>query len=140
MSVLLTVLSYFIGAKTFNYLDRNSAYTGFVSSDPGCAEQLKAAAAWAKSRESGVLEFRIETSLAGTDADLQSSASQVEVFIAWRPINHRPQTGKPPSHSATPELLTSRLDTEINNRAEYSVLPALLRVAGPPVIRMRRTD
>src|SRR5208337_2287528 len=109
MSVLLTVLSYFIGAKTFNYLDRNSAYTGFVSSDPGCAEQLKAAAAWAKSRESGVagvLEFWIEISFAGTDADLQSSASRVEVFIAWRPIIHLPLPGKPTSHSSTSELLT----------------------------------
>jgi hypothetical protein len=55
---LLTVLSYFIGAKTFNYLDRNSAYTGFVSSDPGCAEQLKAAAAWAKSGESRSREVK----------------------------------------------------------------------------------
>jgi hypothetical protein len=27
------------------------------------------------------------------------------LFISWRRINHRPQTGKPPSHSATPELL-----------------------------------
>ena len=34
-----------------------------------------------------------------------STASRVGIFIAWRPINHRPQTGKPPSHSATPELL-----------------------------------
>jgi len=57
MSVLLTVLSYFIGAKTFNYLDRNSAYTGFVSSDPGSAEQLKAAAAWAKQESQELQEF-----------------------------------------------------------------------------------
>ena len=61
MSVLTTVLSYFIGAKTFNYLDRNSAYTGFVSSDPGSAEQLKAAAGWVKSRSQGVQELPNET-------------------------------------------------------------------------------
>jgi hypothetical protein len=35
----------------------------------------------------------------------ESTASRVEFFIAWRPTNHYPQTGKLPSHSATPELL-----------------------------------
>jgi hypothetical protein len=37
---------------------------------------------------------------------------EVEIFIALRPINHYPQTGKLPSPSATPELrqlLTSSL-------------------------------
>ena len=28
-----------------------------------------------------------------------------EIFIAWRPINHHLQTARPPSHTATPELL-----------------------------------
>src|SRR5260370_21096678 len=31
--------------------------------------------------------------------------SRYEIFITWRLINHHRQTGKPPSHSATPELL-----------------------------------
>jgi hypothetical protein len=35
MSGLVTVLSYRIGAKTFNYLDRNSRYNGFVSFNLG---------------------------------------------------------------------------------------------------------
>jgi hypothetical protein len=54
----------------------------------------------------------MQISAAGTDTGFESTGSRVEMFIAWRPINHHPQTGKPPSHSATPELpelLTSSL-------------------------------
>jgi len=43
--------------------------------------------------------------VAETDTGVESTASRLEIFIAWRPINHHPYTGKPPSHSATPELL-----------------------------------
>jgi hypothetical protein len=35
----------------------------------------------------------------------ESTASRVEFSIAWKRMNHHPQTGKPASHSATPELL-----------------------------------
>jgi hypothetical protein len=41
----------------------------------------------------------------GDEYLVESTASRVEIVIAWRLINHHPQTGKPPSHSATPELL-----------------------------------
>jgi hypothetical protein len=27
-------------------------------------------------------------------------------FIAWRPVNHHPQSGRPRSHSATPDFFT----------------------------------
>jgi len=47
----------------------------------------------------------MQISMAGTDAGFESIGSRVEIFIAWRPINHRPQTGRAPCHSATPELL-----------------------------------
>ena len=47
----------------------------------------------------------MQKSVAGTDTGFESAASRFEIFIAWRPINHHPQTGKPPSHSATLELL-----------------------------------
>ena len=43
-------------------------------------------------------------SVAGTETGFQSTASRVENFIAWRPINHQPETGTPPSYSATSEL------------------------------------
>ena len=33
-------------------------------------------------------------------------AGRVEIFFARRPVLHHPQVGKPPFHSATPELLT----------------------------------
>ena len=36
-------------------------------------------------------------SAAGTDTGFESTASRVEFFIGWRPINHYPQTGKPVS-------------------------------------------
>ena len=41
----------------------------------------------------------------GDEYLVESTASRVETVIAWMVINHHPQTGKPPSHSATPELL-----------------------------------
>ena len=41
----------------------------------------------------------------GDEYLVESTASRVEIVIAWRLINHHPQTGKPSSHSATPELL-----------------------------------
>ncbi len=59
----------------------------------------------------------MQISVAGTDTGSESTASRAEIFIAWRPINHHPQTGKPPSHSATPELLqllTSSIAFKIN--------------------------
>ena len=43
--------------------------------------------------------------VAETDTGVESTPSRIEIFFAWRPINHHPQAGKPPSHSATPELL-----------------------------------
>jgi hypothetical protein len=70
----------------------------------------------------------MQISVAGTDIGFESTASpqkitsggrrgkatsplhRVEIFIAWRPINHYLQTGKPPSHSvppATPDSFTS---------------------------------
>jgi hypothetical protein len=54
----------------------------------------------------------MQISVAGTVTGFESTASRAEIFVAWRPINHHPQTGKSPSHSATPELrqlLTSSL-------------------------------
>jgi hypothetical protein len=50
-------------------------------------------------------EFRMQKAVAGTDTGFESAASRFESFITWRPINHYPETGKPPSYSATPELL-----------------------------------
>src|SRR5271166_33155 len=41
----------------------------------------------------------------GDEYLVESTASRVEIVIAWRLINHHPQTEKPPFHSATPELL-----------------------------------
>src|SRR5271165_1478617 len=49
-------------------------------------------------------EFRSCRS-SGDEYLVESTASRVEIVIAWRLINHHPETGKPPSHSATPELL-----------------------------------
>ena len=47
----------------------------------------------------------MQKAVAGTDTGFESAASRFESFITWRPINHYPETGKPPSYSATPELL-----------------------------------
>src|SRR5260370_1637445 len=44
----------------------------------------------------------MQLSVAGTDTDFESTANRVEIFIAWRPINHHPQNRKAPSHSGTP--------------------------------------
>src|SRR5271165_2950428 len=41
----------------------------------------------------------------GDEYLLESTASRVEIVVAWRLIYHDPQTGKLPSHSATSELL-----------------------------------
>jgi hypothetical protein len=43
-----------------------------------------------------------EVRSSGDEYLVESTASQVEIVIAWRLINHHPQIGKPPSHSATP--------------------------------------
>src|SRR5271166_3925790 len=43
--------------------------------------------------------------VAGTDTGVESTVCEVEIFITGVPINHHLQSGKPPSHSATPELL-----------------------------------
>jgi hypothetical protein len=64
----------------------------------------------------------MQISAAGTGTGFESTVSRVEFFITWRPINHYPQTGKPPSHSATPEppeLLTSSL-ARVKN-VEYDI-------------------
>src|SRR5271166_1628904 len=67
-------------------------------------------------------EFKLQNSgvrscrSSGDEYLVESTASRVEIVIAWRLINHHPQTGKPPSHSATPELLqllTSSFDRNI---------------------------
>src|ERR1700732_1813674 len=36
------------------------------------------------------------------------------LFISSRPINHRPQTGKPPSHSATPDFFPMTAILQLN--------------------------
>src|SRR5271155_2321182 len=41
----------------------------------------------------------------GTDTGLEATASRVEFFIISKRMNHHSKTAKPPSHSATPELL-----------------------------------
>ena len=43
--------------------------------------------------------------MAGNNTGVESIASRVEFSIASKRMNHRPQTRKPPSHSATSELL-----------------------------------
>jgi hypothetical protein len=40
----------------------------------------------------------MQISVTGTDTGFDSTASRVEIFIAWGPINHHRQAGKPRSH------------------------------------------
>ena len=63
--------------------------------------------------------------MAGTNPG-ESTASRVEFFIAWKRMNHHPQTGKPASHSATPELLqllTSSIARLFQKPVEFSAQP-----------------
>ena len=56
----------------------------------------------------------------------ESTARRVEFFIPWKRMNHHPQTGKPASHSATPELLqllTSPIAPPFQEAAEFSAQP-----------------
>src|SRR5271165_7182605 len=48
------------------------------------------------SRIQKLQEFRSS----GDEYLVESTSSRVEIFIAWRPINQHPQSGKPPLHSA----------------------------------------
>ena len=54
--------------------------------------------------------------VAETDTGIESTASRVEIFFARTPINHHSQTGKTPSHSATPELLQLLTSALLTNR------------------------
>jgi hypothetical protein len=71
--------------------------------------------------------------VAGTDTGFESNASRVEIFIPWRPIYHHPRTGKPRSHSATPELLllNSPLSCPLLSRVAQKIANRL-RIAHPP--------
>src|SRR5260370_11241621 len=41
----------------------------------------------------------------GKSSGVGSTANKLEFFVGWKRMNHQPRAGKPPSHSATPELL-----------------------------------
>jgi hypothetical protein len=86
-------------------------------------------------------EFRMQIPVAGTDTGFESTASRVEILIAWRPIYHHPRTEKPRSHSATPELrqlLNSPLSCPLLSRVAQKIANRLREI--PSCVAARCCD